>query len=98
MGIFISTFANSEFQMIQFIPLFAVPQVFFSGIFPLENMPHWLSNIGYLFPLRYAGNGLINVMIKQGWTRMDSYLVRFTYTHIIYNCVYRFKYYWIKTL
>ncbi|MFW3527628.1 ABC transporter permease [Staphylococcus caprae] len=70
-GIFISTFANSEFQMIQFIPLFAVPQVFFSGIFPLENMPHWLSNIGYLFPLRYAGNGLINVMIKgQGWTHI----------------------------
>lgn len=50
MGIFISTFANSEFQMIQFIPLVAVPQVFFSGIFPLENMPDWLGNIGYIFP------------------------------------------------
>ena len=48
MGIFISTFANSEFQMIQFIPL-VVPQVFFSGIFPLENMPDWLG-IGYIFP------------------------------------------------
>ena len=36
MGIFISTFANSEFQMIQFIPLVAVPQVFFSGIFHLK--------------------------------------------------------------
>lgn len=68
MGIFISTFANSEFQMIQFIPIVAIPQVFFSGIFPLENMPNWLSNIGYLFPLRYAGNALTNIMIKgQGW-------------------------------
>lgn len=67
-GIFVSTFANSEFQMIQFIPLIAVPQVFFSGIFPLENMPGWLGNIGYLFPLRYAGDALTNVMIKgQGW-------------------------------
>ncbi len=56
MGIFISTFANSEFQMVQFIPIVAIPQVFFSGIFPLENMPSWLSNIGYLFPLRYAGD------------------------------------------
>ena len=68
MGIFISTFANSEFQMIQFIPIVAVPQVFFSGIFPLENMPQWLSSLGYLFPLRYAGNALTNVMIKGlGW-------------------------------
>lgn len=33
MGIFISTFANSEFQMVQFIPIVAIPQVFFSGIF-----------------------------------------------------------------
>lgn len=29
LGIFISTFANSEFQMIQFIPLIVVPQIFF---------------------------------------------------------------------
>ncbi|MDU6506193.1 MAG: ABC transporter permease, partial [Staphylococcus sp.] len=42
MGIFISTFANSEFQMVQFIPIVAIPQVFFSGIFPLENMSPWL--------------------------------------------------------
>ncbi|MCO0861539.1 ABC transporter permease [Staphylococcus pasteuri] len=68
MGIFISTFANSEFQMVQFIPIVAIPQVFFSGIFPLENMTPWLSNIGYLFPLRYAGDALTNIMIKgQGW-------------------------------
>ncbi len=71
MGIFISTFANSEFQMVQFIPIVAIPQVFFSGIFPLENMPSWLSNIGYLFPLRYAGDALTNIMIKgQGWSNI----------------------------
>lgn len=71
MGIFISTFANSEFQMVQFIPTVAIPQVFFSGIFPLENMSPWLSNIGYLFPLRYAGHALTNIMIKgQGWSNI----------------------------
>ncbi|MCI2921247.1 ABC transporter permease [Staphylococcus hominis] len=71
MGIFISTFANSEFQMVQFIPIVAIPQVFFSGIFPLENMSPWLSNIGYLFPLRYAGHALTNIMIKgQGWSNI----------------------------
>ncbi|MBE5666419.1 ABC transporter permease [Staphylococcus sp. SS251] len=91
MGIFISTFANSEFQMIQFIPLVAVPQVFFSGIFPLENMPNWLSNIGYLFPLRYAGDALTNVMIKgQGWNHIWFdllVLVIFTTVFIILNIV-----------
>ena len=71
MGIFISTFANSEFQMVQFIPIVAIPQVFFSGIFPLENMSPWLSNIGYLFLLRYAGHALTNIMIKgQGWSNI----------------------------
>lgn len=71
MGIFISTFANSEFQMVQFIPIVAIPQVFFSGIFPLENMSPWLSNIGYLFPLRYADHALTNIMIKgQGWSNI----------------------------
>lgn len=71
MGIFISTFANSEFQMVQFIPIVAIPQVFFSGIFPLENMTPWLANIGYLFPLRYAGDALTNIMIKgQGWSNI----------------------------
>ena len=71
MGIFISTFANSEFQMVQFIPIVAIPQVFFSGIFPLENMSPWLSNIGYLCPLRYAGHALTNIMIKgQGWSNI----------------------------
>ncbi|WP_432369888.1 ABC transporter permease [Staphylococcus chromogenes] len=64
MGLFISTFANSEFQMMQFIPLIIVPQVFFSGIIPLENMNPWLANIGYIFPLRYAGDALTKVIIK----------------------------------
>ncbi|WP_436855863.1 ABC transporter permease [Staphylococcus caeli] len=64
MGIFVSTFANSEFQMIQFIPIVAIPQVFFSGIIPLENITNWVSVIGYLFPLRYAGDALTNIMIK----------------------------------
>ena len=64
MGLFISTFANSEFQMMQFIPLIIVPQVFFSGIIPLENMNSWLANIGYIFPLRYAGDALTKVIVK----------------------------------
>lgn len=76
MGIFVSTFANSEFQMIQFIPIVVIPQIFFSGIIPLESMNPWVRNIGYLFPLNYAGKALTNVMIKgQGLTDIWIYLV-----------------------
>lgn len=90
-GLFVSTFANSEFQMIQFIPIIVVPQVFFSGIFPLENMPGWLGNIGYLFPLRYAGDALTNVMIKgQGWNNIwfDLFIILiFTIIFTILNII-----------
>lgn len=40
MGIFISTFASSEFQMMQFVPIVVMPQVFFSGIVPLDALPN----------------------------------------------------------
>ncbi|HYK71715.1 MAG TPA: ABC transporter permease, partial [Pseudoneobacillus sp.] len=38
LGTLLSTFAASEFQMIQFIPIAVIPQVFFAGIFPMEGM------------------------------------------------------------
>ncbi|UBH23053.1 ABC transporter permease [Macrococcus armenti] len=37
-GLFISTFATNEFQMIQFIPIIIVPQLLFIGIIPLDTM------------------------------------------------------------
>ncbi len=40
LGIFISTFARNEFQMVQFIPLILFPQIFLCGvIWPVEQMP-----------------------------------------------------------
>ncbi|MGX4686219.1 ABC transporter permease [Vagococcus sp. JNUCC 83] len=47
-----------------FIPIIVIPQIFFSGLIPIESMPSWLRNIGYIFPLSYAGEVLSNVMIK----------------------------------
>lgn len=68
MGIFVSTFASSEFQMVQFIPLIVIPQVFFSGLIPLDTMAAWVRDLSYIFPLSYAGNALTAIMIKgQGW-------------------------------
>lgn len=63
LGILMSTLANNEFQMIQFIPLIIVPQVFFSGLF---DLPFGAQIIGYVMPLYYIGDALSMVMIKGG--------------------------------
>ena len=61
LGILLSTAANNEFQMIQFIPLVVVPQVFFSGLFELS--PVWEA-VGKVMPLHYVADALKQVMIK----------------------------------
>ena len=73
LGILLSTFASSEFQMIQFIPLVVVPQIFFTGIFPLDGMAEWLRLIGRIMPLYYASEALKGVMY-QGFTLADIWL------------------------
>ncbi len=64
MGIFISTFANSEFQMIQFIPIVIIPQILFSGLVPLSGMATWLQWLAHIFPLYYGATSLTNVATK----------------------------------
>jgi ABC-2 type transport system permease protein len=68
LGILLSTAANNEFQMIQFIPIVVVPQVFFSGLFQLTAM--W-ETVGKVMPLHYVANALKEVMIKgNGFSRI----------------------------
>ncbi|MEH7504186.1 ABC transporter permease [Neobacillus drentensis] len=64
LGILLSTFAASEFQMIQFIPIAVIPQIFFAGIFPLEGMADWLQAVAKVIPMYYAGDALKGVMYK----------------------------------
>jgi ABC-2 type transport system permease protein len=61
LGMLMSTAANSEFQMIQFIPIIILPQVFFAGLFELS--PSW-ERFGHLMPLYYAADALNQVMLK----------------------------------
>lgn len=68
LGVLLSAFANNELQMIQFIPLVIVPQIFFSGLFNLESISDYVSWIGPLTPLYYGAEALRNVMIRgYGW-------------------------------
>lgn len=61
LGILASTAANNEFQMIQFIPVVVIPQVFFCGLF---NLPHPWNLVEKLVPLYYVTDALTLVMIK----------------------------------
>jgi ABC-2 type transport system permease protein len=64
LGILLSSFAASEFQMIQFIPLVIVPQVFFTGIIPIAGMPEWLQMISKIMPISYGADALKSIMYK----------------------------------
>ncbi|WP_340002831.1 ABC transporter permease [Oceanobacillus sp. FSL K6-0127] len=64
LGILISSFANNELQMIQFIPIVVIPQIFFSGLFNLETISDWLSWVGPFTPLYYAADALRDVMVR----------------------------------
>jgi ABC-2 type transport system permease protein len=65
LGIFLSMFARTEFQAVQFIPLVIVPQFLLSGIlFSVNSEPRPLQVLSDVLPLTYAVNGLRDVMIK----------------------------------
>ncbi|AKP64995.1 ABC transporter permease [Levilactobacillus koreensis] len=70
-GILLSTFANSEFQMMQFITLVVIPQIFFSGIIPLDSMADWVRDISYIVPLKYSGDA-VNDIIMRGTSIFDE--------------------------
>lgn len=76
LGLFLSTFVSSEFQMIQFIPLVIIPQIFFSGMLNVDTMEPWLQWIAPLMPLYYAGNAMIDVVLK-GFTLSEMIIPLF---------------------
>ncbi len=65
LGIFLSAFAQNEFQIVQFIPLVFGVQIFLSGVFwPIDQLPAILRPISYILPLTYANEALRAVMLK----------------------------------
>jgi ABC-2 type transport system permease protein len=64
LGIFLSTFARSEFQILQFIPIVIVPQGLLGGFFwPIDQLPGLLQPVARILPVTYAIDGLRQVMI-----------------------------------
>ena len=65
LGAFLSNFAKTEFQVVQFIPIVILPQVVLSGVWwPLESIPAFLQPISYALPLTYSSDALRAVMLK----------------------------------
>jgi len=68
----VSTFTNSELQIMQLTPLILIPQIFFTGLIPLETIPSYVSPIRYIMPLYYVCEPLKRV-IRQGAGFLDIY-------------------------
>ena len=65
LGIFLSTFARTELQIIQFIPIVLAPQFLLSGVlFPVSTLPSILQPLVAIMPLNYAVDGLRQVFIR----------------------------------
>lgn len=71
LGTFLSAYAGNEFQMVQFIPLVIVPQIFFSGLFNLDTIVDWLRPLSYVMPLYYGADAMRAVMVRgEGWAEI----------------------------
>ena len=65
LGIFLSTFARTELQVIQFIPIVLAPQFLLSGVlFPVSSLPSILKPLVAIMPLNYAVDGLRQVFVR----------------------------------
>ena len=57
--LFVSAFATSEFQAVQFMPAVVLPQLLLCGLFVArDEMAGWLEAISYALPLTYAYDAL----------------------------------------
>ncbi|MFJ8468371.1 ABC transporter permease [Streptomyces swartbergensis] len=63
LGLFISAFAASEFQAVQFMPAVIFPQLLLCGLFtPRDNMHPVLEAISDVLPMSYAVDGMNEVL------------------------------------
>lgn len=61
-GLLASAFARTEFQAVQFMPLFIGPQLFLSGLFaPVDRMPDFLAAIARVLPMTWAADAVLDV-------------------------------------
>jgi ABC-2 type transport system permease protein len=71
LGLFMSAFAQTEFQAVQAMPAFVLPQLLLSGLLvPREAMAPVLEAISWALPLTYAFDALARVTADVGGGRL----------------------------
>jgi ABC-2 type transport system permease protein len=69
LGLFLSAFASTEFQAVQFMPAFALPQLLLCGLFvPREEMAGALDALAGALPMTYAFDALDRVTTESEWS------------------------------
>jgi ABC-2 type transport system permease protein len=69
LGLFVSAFAATEFQAVQFMPAFIFPQLLMCGLFvPREQMAKILQWLADIFPLTYSVDAMKQVTSHANWT------------------------------
>jgi ABC-2 type transport system permease protein len=64
LGLFVSAFATTEFQAVQFMPVFILPQFLLAGLFvPRERMPDVLERVSDFLPFTYAYDALARIAV-----------------------------------
>ncbi|MGW7521748.1 ABC transporter permease [Streptomyces sp. NPDC054796] len=63
LGLFVSAFAASEFQVVQFMPAVIFPQILLCGLFaPRDTMQPVLEYVSNVLPMSYAVDGMTEVV------------------------------------
>ena len=69
LGLFLSAFATTEFQAVQFLPAFVLPQFLLCGLLvPRDQLPDVLRWISDILPLSYAVDAMQTITIDANGT------------------------------
>lgn len=69
LGLFLSAFAATEFQAVQFVPAFVLPQFLLCGLLvPRENLPTALKYVSDVLPLSYAVDAMRTISVDPDGT------------------------------
>src|SRR5262249_21373370 len=79
LGLFVSAFAETEFQAVQFMPAIVLPQILLCGLFVArDQMAAWLRAVSYPLPLTYAYDALARTAadeVDDVWFAVDCLVV-----------------------
>lgn len=66
-GLFLSTLAENEFQVVQFVPIVLAPQAILGGVFvPVEKLPDYLRPVANALPVTYIIEGMKDITVRGG--------------------------------